>query len=56
MKEGIYEVKQLMAPSNRPVQIPALSHDHVPKSPPHRLEISDNDGTEVVDYYAAEAS
>jgi len=56
MKEGAYEIKQLMAPGKTPVNIPALSHDHVPKSPPHRLEISDNDGTEVVDYWAAEAS
>jgi len=55
-KEGIYEVKRLLAPEKTPPIIPALSHDHVPISPPHRLEISDNDGGEVIDYAAAEAA
>merc|ERR1719313_101262 len=52
----MHEIKQLMAPTKPDPIIPALSYDHVPKSPPHRLEISDNDGGEVIDYAAAEAS
>jgi hypothetical protein len=55
-EEGMHEIKQLMAPSKPEPIMPALSHDHVPKSPPHRLEISDNDGGELVDYAAAEAA
>lgn len=53
-KEGMHEIKQLMAPSKSEPIIPALSHDHVPKSPPHRLEISDGDAGEVIDYHAGE--
>lgn len=56
VKEGVYEIKRLMANEPEAVPIPAMSHDHVPKSPPHHLEISDSDGSEVIDYWANEAA
>jgi len=54
--EGVYEVKRLLANDPVAVNIPVHSHDHVPKSPKHRNEISDNDLGEVIDQEAAELS
>lgn len=52
--EGVYEVKRLMKNEPEAVSIPVMSHDNVPKSPPHRNELSDGDIMENIDQQAAE--